>query len=249
MAHVDSSTGMMTLLDGAVKLYAPVCKNVKLDEPEGYRMEAAVACSELVPRLPGVGDEMRGRLLSCRAFGSATIARDIVELMDRVKQQGWLATPFDQDNPGHLFLLLQCCTALFGGIAAQVLVASMLQIIRQHAATCAGADPGREYDVLIAVLAAVCRAFGCSARMPILPRYPTNSSSLSSSPNPIAALVDAIVERHGSAARRRRDDLLEALFVWHVPKYVRAKERRYRDYWHPNRLRDRCSVLAALTRK
>ena len=247
---VRENTGVVAIRAGAapdVEVFLPIVKNRALDEPEGFCPDALTACTRYVPAIKGFATALREKLaqVAHRDVAQAVAVLDFT-------RENLLYGLFDADNPGHAFVLIQCFGGLWGGIAAQLFAAVLLEECTKfkcamEARSGVRASPSKEVDMVMAILASICKAFGCSARTPIIPRYPQGAP-----PDPVVLLADAIASRHPQL-KKVRDDLIRSLRDWHIPRYMRsyAEDAKLRQHWLPQNQVDRTRAFmeTLITRK
>jgi hypothetical protein len=237
---VNSVAGYISIgtgIDQEVQVYIPILKLKILDEPEGYCPDALYACSKYVPEMKGVTDKFRDRLSQFHHRESDTALR----VFDYARSN-YLYGLYNPDNPGHLFVLIQCFGGWWAGIAAQMFAGVLMDWCVAYKTSMEEntgriSAPGKELDLMIGLLACISKSFGISARTPLIPHYPSGSP-----PDPVALMADAIVTRHPHL-RRFREDLMKALRDWHIPKYARTVTKDYKRIWLPHNHIERSRAL------
>lgn len=226
-----------------VQIYLPILKNKILDEPEGYSPDALYASAKYVPKMKDIFERFKQRF-SLFQHGDT---KRMVAVLEYVRQN-LLYNLFDPDNPGHVFVLIQCFGGWWGGVAAQVFTGTLLEMCVEikeamEKATGVRTIGRKEMDMMMGVMACICRAFGCSARTPIIPHYPQGSP-----PDPVVLLADAIcVKYHQFRKSDVRNDLIRSLRDWHIPKYMRVPGGKHRSAWLPQNHIDRTRAFMEKT--
>lgn len=217
-----------------VQIYLPILKNKILDEPEGYNPDVLYASLKYVPQIKGIFSRFRERLAN---FRHADTER-MVAVLDYTKNN-LLYNLFDPDNPGHVFVAMQCFGGWWAGVATQGFALTLLDMCKEIKDAMEKAtgvvQNGKEVDMMMGVVACICKSFGCSARTPIIPHYPGGSP-----PDIVVLLADTICSKHPHFKKPSvREDFIRALRDWHVPKYMRLPSGKHRVQWQPQNHIDR----------
>lgn len=229
----ETDGGYLLLGRSGVRVHMPIIKKDILNKPEGFEPDVMAACVRYVPELSGITERFRREF---SAFQHADTAR-MLALIDYAASHMMYGL-YKPDNPGHLFVLIQCLGGWWGGVAAQVYAKVLLEACDDLKGKSKNAASGMEFDLLIAVLGCVCKSFGCSARMPLVPHYPGGSP-----PDVVVLLADAILARHPSL-RGQRDEVITALRDWHIPRYMRESlSVDARRIWLPQNQIDRTTAF------
>lgn len=208
-------------------VYLPILKKKILDEPEGHSPDVLYASLKYVPQLNGMYDRFKAAL---SAFSHSDTSR-MVLVMEYTKQN-LLYGLFNPDNPGHVFVAMQCFGGWWAGVAAQIFTATLLEMCKEfkvsiEKSTGARSADTKELDMVMGVLACICKSFGCSARTPIIPHYPGGAPA-----DPVVLLADAMCSKYPHLKGPNvREGLLRALRDWHVPRYMRSSGGDYRRTW------------------
>ena len=231
--YISIGTGV----DQEVQVYIPILKLKILDEPEGYCADALYACSKYVPEMKGVTDRFRERLGQFHHRES-----DIALRVFDYARANFLYNLYNPENPGHLFVLIHCFGGWWAGIAAHIFAGILLDWCVAYKAsmeqnTGTVANQGKEFELMIGLLACISKSFGISARTPLIPHYPSGSP-----PDPVSLMTDAITTRYPHL-KRYREDLLKALRDWHIPKYVKMTTPDYKRMWLPQNHIERSRAL------
>ena len=236
------SDGFLRLRTNAgvnLPFYVPVVKNASLDHPAGIQIDALTTCRDNVPAIEGIAEAFRAEL---RAF--APTGLEMLEYFDFTAAH-LMNGCFDPNNPGHVFVAMQCFGGWWAGIATQSFSSAMLKLYSREIERIAGRPvPGKELDMFVSVVGCICKAMGCSARCPLTPRWPTGGSP----PDPVYLLADSIMARHPGAIAGdlERLQLVSALRSWHVPRCVRDCVKDYSRIWLPQSQVDRTKTIVEL---
>lgn len=218
-----------------VHIYLPILKNKILDEPEGYNPDVLYASLKYVPQIKGIFDRFRQ---SFSNFHHADTIK-MVAVLDYTKNN-LLYNLFEPDNPGHVFVAMQCFGGLWAGVATQAFASTLLEMCKEirdamERTTGVQNKSGKEIDMMLGVVACICKSFGCSARTPIIPHYPGGSP-----PDPVVLLADTICVKYPQFKKSNlREDFIKVLRDWHVPKYMRLPGGKHRQQWLPQNHIDR----------
>ena len=213
---------------GQLRIHLPIVRRRELDGPEGFRSDVMLACNEFVPMIVGIGARFREKFAEFKHVDTPWMLRVFDFTCERL-----LYGMFNTDNPGHVFVAIQCFGSWWAGVATQVFASTLLtECVRlKPAASAAG-----ELDMVIAVAACITKCFGCSARTPLIPHVPSGSP-----PDPVVLLADAVLAKFSECGVDRAE-LIQALYDWHVPRYMRGLHR-FRQIWmHQNHV-DRTKAL------
>ena len=205
-----------------VYIHLPIIKHKILDQPEGFAADALIACSKYVPEMPGIADRFRCKMSQYEHRDTAML----MSVYDFVRDN-LLYGLFNPNNPGHLFVLIQCFGGYWAGIASQYYATILLEECTKYKMQKRSShqnedeDDRKEIDLMIGVIGCICKCFGCSARTPLMPHYPTGLP-----PDPVVLLADTIVYKHKHLQRGMfREELIKQLHNWQVPKYMRKHPR------------------------
>jgi hypothetical protein len=217
-----------------VLLYLPILKRTELDTVEGFQSDALYACNKYVPQLKGITDSFEERFSK---FSHADTI-NMLRIFNFVRSKLMYGI-YDSNNPGHLLISLQCFGGWWAGVASQIFNEVLLEKCEIFCKEQKCDDQHKIYDMMMSILACICKAFGCSARTPLIPHMPQGGTG----PDPVAIFADSIINRYPAyGVRHRREELIKALKDWHIPKYVR-RESNIRQIWLPYNHIDRTALL------
>ncbi len=227
-----------------VQIYLPILKNRTLDGPEGYSPDVLYASLKHVPSIK----DIFGRFRQCFSNFHHVDTDRMVAVLDYTRNN-LLYNLFDPDNPGHVFVAMQCFGGWWAGVATQAFATTLLEMCNEikdameKAAGIMHSKSGKEIDMMMGVVACICKSFGCSARTPIIPHCPSGSP-----PDPVVLLADAICAKYPYFKKSNvRDNLLRALRDWHIPKYMRLPNGKHRQQWLPQNHIDRTRAFMEMS--
>lgn len=186
--------------------------DTKLDTPEGVIYEAVDACHKYLPPIKGLFDTF----MSFCQFSDT-----VCKLKIAMKLRTFFASTsvFNQDNPGHLLLMLRGTTVFTEDVSA-IHTAYIKALLK---CACNGGDIQR----LLWIHAGVCKvlgsAYGHSVHIPY-------SELTKRVVDPISILCDILVAScplvfGGNIARMITEDerkgMMKQLRYWHAPKFCR----------------------------
>lgn len=218
-------------------VYLPILKKGILDTHEGLCPDALNACSKYVPEIKGISDKFTAQFVAITTHKDAQSMLSVFEYTKDNLMYGL----YNGNNPGHLYVAIQCFGGVWAGIASQtfatVLLSMCADMKRAANSSCS------EIDMAIGVIGCICKSFGCSARTPLIPRFPEGSP-----PDPNVLLSDAICAKH-SALKPHRDSLARSLRDWHIPKCLRGPKSA--QIWQPHCQidRTRAFVIASIQKR
>jgi hypothetical protein len=201
-------------------VYLPIVKNKILDSPQGFEPDAMFACSKYVPEMPGISALFRQKLSAFAHCDTEIMLRMLDFVRDNL-MYGF----YNPNNPGHLFIVMQCFGGWWAGVASQIFASVLLEECTKYKQRSGNTEPGKELDMMLGVISCICKSFGCSARMPLMPHYPSGSP-----PDPVVLLADTVIVKFPQF-KRQREDLIKGLRDWHIPKYMRTTIRDARNIW------------------
>lgn len=230
---IDNDRGFMVIktgIDPEVQLYLPVLKDKTLDGPEGFSSDVLYQASKIVPEITGITSKYR------EAFSEFT-HKDVprmLQVFDYVRSNLMYGL-YNENNPGHLFVLIQCFGGWWAGVATQIFASVLLRECSLFRIARAGPE-SMDLDLMFGMLACICKAFGTSARTPLIPHYPQGTP-----PDPIALFADTIASRYKHLKRPLlREELIKSLINWHIPRYMRhLSQEKDRQLWQPHNHIDR----------
>ena len=234
----DNATMVInTGVDPEVRLFLPILRNKALDEPEGFSADALIACSKIVPEISGITTKFRAAFAQYNHHNVPVM----LKVFDYTREN-LLYDLYNEHNPGHLFVLMHCFGGWWAGVATHIFANVVLEEcqafrlrLEQQSNTVAPAS--MDLDLMFGLLACICKAFGSSARTPLIPHYPQGTP-----PDPIALFADSIASRYQHLKRPDiRAQLINALIDWHVPVYMRQPKQRI--IWQPHNHIDRARAF------
>lgn len=196
---VEFGGGKITI-DDELTVWCPVTTLKYPDEIEGCFCDAFDSCSSIVPLLPGIGDTLVTYL--------GTTRRDYYDFC--YKHLAY--NKFNANNPGHVWLCMQCFAGEEGAMVRDFFLASVMELVRKQLKT---ATDGKIREMTCAVISYICKALGSCARGPIIPRICGKGQP----PDICKTLSDCICSIHPSATSCK-GQLDSAIRRWQVPKWA-----------------------------
>jgi hypothetical protein len=195
-----------------------------LDKPNIKFLDIMELCKQYVPQLIGITDKFMENLKLLRIEKK----EEILFYID-ICRSSLLYDKFDGDNPGHLFVLILILGGIYGGIAREIYIKTLIE------------KTMNDYDKAIKTLLIIIKCFGACGRFPLVPHMPYGVP-----PTPISALVDILIHKY-PCIEKNREALNSALFDWHVPKYIKEdlilKNKSYITIWDHWNQQERLSVI------
>ena len=222
-------------------VYVPISARVDIDKGECFFPDALVASTALLRDFPGITEEFRSRFFR--------INHPDVERMWQVceyTQRHLLYNLYNPNNPGHLFVAIQCYGGWWAGMASQIFASVLLQkceeaVVAEEARRGSRA-PDRDDLVMmgvVVVIGAICKGMGASCRTPLIPHLPSGTP-----PDPVVLLADCIIQKQRwTLTPIERTQLIKELRVWHVPEIVRRTVPDYLKMWMPHCHIDRTRAI------
>jgi hypothetical protein len=230
---VDCDVSMQP--DGYMTIHRPFCDDIRvnlpvlqltqLDRPELFYADALDTCRLFVPKIPNITAAFVGQL---SLFKHAQ-TMEMLEAFSFCREH-LLYNRYEADNPGHLFIAMQIFGGWWGGVARE----SFLVALRNE---CCAIDAATADDLVLSILAYICKCFGAAARTPLMPHLPEGAP-----PTPVSALVDYLVGMFPMLTRYR-EDIYKKIRDWHVPQFARDDKGVYRTTWASCNQIDRINCL------
>lgn len=207
-----------------VKIFVPVLKrNNVLNSREGFCADALDSCLKYVPQIPGMTTEFKSLLSNFDHRDSS----DMLTIFQYTALTH-MYHMYDENNPGHLMIALQCFGGWWAGLATQMFLSALLSRCKSLALMKNCLREGVEIDMALNVVACICKAFGCAATLPTIPVYPKTSKRV----HPTSVMADLIGRKNDYFKKAGiRELLIHSLNDWSVPNYMKDSLKSYRLIW------------------